>query len=108
MRGFWGASRTGLHQANQVTSLPWHNQRFDRLTQDFDGFNGHQPGLTTGCRLVAAADPHAATQALLDDPPVALAIDAADAALLAEAAQTRLNQPEVSRVPTSLTLSPAE
>jgi hypothetical protein len=28
--------------------------------------------------------------------------------LLAEAAQTRLNQPEVSRVPTSLTLSPAE
>jgi hypothetical protein len=30
------------------------------------------------------------------------------AKLLAEAAQTRLNQPEVSRVPTSLTLSPAE
>ena len=30
------------------------------------------------------------------------------AKLLAEAAQTRLNQPEVSRVPTGLTLSPAE
>jgi hypothetical protein len=30
------------------------------------------------------------------------------AKLLAEAAQTRLNQPEVIRVPTSLTLSPAE
>jgi hypothetical protein len=30
------------------------------------------------------------------------------AKLLAEAAQTRLNQPEVIRVPTSLTLRPAE
>ena len=54
--------------------------------QDFDALNGHQTGLAAGCRLEAAADPHAAIQARLNGSPLALAIDAADAALMAWAA----------------------
>ena len=54
--------------------------------------------------------PHVRPWSLAKTQPMLRCIPDAErvAKLLAEAAQTRLNQPEVSRVPTSLTLSPAE